>query len=1349
MIRKLFHIRQTSTVQEYVDRFCELVDLLVTYGHNTDPLYYTMKFIDGLRDDIKSVILVQRPGDLDTACALALLQEEAESARRHSVRGDPTIYARSQLKPSSANSSRWEKPLPAALPATPPAATSSMDAKVDSLRTYRRARGLCQYCAEKWVKGHKCAPTVQLHAVQELWDMLSVDQPEPEPEFQDSTDQFLMLLSQEAFSVNRPSKAFRLRGQLQGMNLLILIDSGSSHCFLNSVHAASLSGITPLDHPLTVKVANGNVLQCHQQITKAEWSVQGVSFCSTLKLLPLPYYDLVLGMDWLEQFSPMSVDWKHKWISLPYQGQTIQLQGCPPVVPAGTLLEIRHIPVMSESSEQLFSVDSLAVPEPIQQLLHKYEALFQPPTTLPPSRFCDHSIPLIEGARPVNIRPYRFSPDMKDEIESQVNEMLQSGLIQHSSSAFSSPVLLVKKKDNSWRFCVDYRHLNALTLKSKYPVPIIDELLDELFGAAWFSILDLRAGFHQILLKDGEAHKTAFQTHVGHYEFRVMAFGLTGAPGTFQRAMNHTLAPLLRKCVLVFFDDILIYSATLTDHVRHLQQVFELLDRAQWKVKMSKCSFAQNKVSYLGHVVSSQGVATDPTKVQAVADWPTPTCLKELRSFLGLAGYYRKFIRHFGVICKPLTVLLKKGSLFVWTSDHDLAFNTLKRALISAPVLSLPDFSTPFVVETDASDDGVGAVLMQNGHPLAFLSKALGPRSRGLSTYEKEYLAVILAVQQWRAYLQHSEFTILTDHKSLSQLNEQRLHTPWQHKVFTKLLGLHYKILYRPGTDNRVADALSRCVQGELQAISVVVPKWLSEVQSSYLNDAEAQDLLAKLSIDPLAVPHFTLKDGLLRYKTRIWLGADAQLHHRILSALHCSAMGGHSGVPVTYSRVKGIFAWKNLKSSVQQFVEQCQVCLQAKPDRSAYPGKLQPLPVPRSAWHTISMDFVEGLPRSGTADCILVVVDKFTKFSHFIPLSHPYTAASVAHLFMSHVYRLHGFPIAIISDRDPVFTSQFWTTLFKLAGTELRLSSAYHPQSDGQTERVNQCLETFLRCFVSACPKKWSAWLSAAEFWYNTSCHSALGRSPFEVLYGRKPHSLGLSMNATAPVQLSEWLQERTTMQELIRQHLVRAQDRMKRQADKCRSERVFAIGDWVYMKLQPYAQSSILPRAHQKLNFRYFGPYRVLSKVGAVAYRLDLPTSSRIHPVIHVSQLKLATGFKGTVSPTLPSSVPELSVPLNILQTRGVTKGNRLVQQVLVEWSGLPSELATWEDREALKQCFPGAPAWGQACFKGTGNVNTAVLPEVSKEDLQPQDAGQHLLGRGRRTRRANTRVHGPEWV
>jgi hypothetical protein len=399
----------------------------------------------------------------------------------------------------------------------------------------------------------------------------------------------------------------------------------------------------------------------------------------------------------------------------------------------------------------------------VKELLVTYAEVFADKVTFLLPRPFNHTSPLVPGARPINIMPYRYAPALKTEIERQVQGMLNAGLIQPSDSPFSSTVLLVKKKDNTFRFCVDYRHMNAITSKGQFPVPIIDEFLDELKNASWFSTLDLCYGFHQIPMHPNDCFKTAFQTHSGHYEFRVMSFGLTGAPHSFQRAMNSTLASLLRKCVLIFFDDILVYNSSLAEHIHHLHQVFHILQRDQWRVKLCKCLFAQRKISYLWYVISAAGVATCPAKVQAVADWDVPTSVKELRSFLGLAGYYRKFVKHFGIISRPLTDLLKKNSVFVWTPEHAVAFQTLKTSLIHAPFLALPDFSKPFCIETDASAFGVGVVLMQVHHPIAYVSKALGRRLRGLPTYEKEYVTILLVVEHWRSYLHVGEFVIATN----------------------------------------------------------------------------------------------------------------------------------------------------------------------------------------------------------------------------------------------------------------------------------------------------------------------------------------------------------------------------------------------------------------------------------------------------------------------------------------------------------------------------------------------------------------------------------------------------------
>lgn len=339
-------------------------------------------------------------------------------------------------------------------------------------------------------------------------------------------------------------------------------------------------------------------------------------------------------------------------------------------------------------------------------------------------------------------------------------------------------------------------------MKNKFPLPVIDEMLDDLVGAKWFTTLDMSSGFHQILVAEADIAKTTFQTHNGHYEYKVMPYGVIGGPTTFQYEMNTVLAPVLRKCVVVFIDDILIYSKSWVEHLQHIKEVFTLLLKHQFKVKLSKCSFAKKELAYLGHVISAKGIATDPRKVAIIKNWHVPSNAKEVRGFLGMASYDRKFVQGFGTLSRPLTNLLKKGSVFVWADQQQQSFQALKDALTTAPVLALPDLSQPFVIEADASDKGVRAVLQQKGHPVAYINKALGPKNQALSTYEKECLAILLAVDHWRAYLQHSEFVIKIDQHSLVHLDDQRLHTPWQHKALTKLMGLKYKIFYKKGADN-------------------------------------------------------------------------------------------------------------------------------------------------------------------------------------------------------------------------------------------------------------------------------------------------------------------------------------------------------------------------------------------------------------------------------------------------------------------------------------------------------------------------------------------------------------------
>jgi hypothetical protein len=531
----------------------------------------------------------------------------------------------------------------------------------------------------------------------------------------------------------------------------------------------------------------------------------------------------------------------------------------------------------------------------------------------------------------VNSRPYRYSPFHKDEIERQVNALLEVGLITPSVSLFASPFLLVKKKDGSWKFCVDYRKLNDMTVKNRFPMPLVEEILDELAGTQFFTSLDLTAGYHQIRMGETDEFKTAFKTHQGHYQFRVMPFGLTNAPATFQCAMNSVLAPFLRKFVLVFIDDILIYSASWADHLKHLRMVFEKLREHQFYLKRSKCAFGKTELLYLGHIISQDGVSTDPSKTDAMKKWPTPTSVTELRGFLGLTGYYRRFVKHYGIIAKPLTNLLKHKA-FHWSPEADAAFQQLKQAMCDTPVLALPNFEELFVVETDACMNGIGAVLMQRNRPIAYLSKALSEKNQLLSIYDKDFLALLMTVERWRQYLQRAEFVIRTDHKALSFLTEQVLQSDLQKKAMARLMGLQYKIFYKQGKENIAVDALSRVGHFmALQTLTEVKPLWVQEVLNSYVTDEEAQRLLAELVLHSPNEQGFSVQQGVIRRGSQIWIAQNSALRTKIIVALHGSIVGGHSGCLATYQRVKRLFWWKGLKSDVKLFVQQCANMLSLK----------------------------------------------------------------------------------------------------------------------------------------------------------------------------------------------------------------------------------------------------------------------------------------------------------------------------------------------------------------------------------------------------------------------------------
>jgi hypothetical protein len=517
----------------------------------------------------------------------------------------------------------------------------------------RREKGLCYYCDEKFVPGHRCARP-QLFMIEDSpqtnIEDVEINQPDQEP------SEFLPEISFHAITGTEHPQTLRVLGKLKSKNVTVLIDGGSTHNFIDQALVSRFGLPVTQGKQLQVMVANREKIECAGQCQALTLIIQGHPVTTDYYILPVAACQLVLGVQWLATLGPVKTDYKQLTMNFNIAGISHTFQGLGRNdIEALTDKELNGlqglglffqiIPSNSNSEPQSY-------PPEISQLLAQFSQVFENPTSLPPQRSHDHHIPLLPTSGPVTVRPYRYPYYQKTEIEKMVKELLQSGLIRPSHSPFSSPVLLVKKADGAWRFCVDYRALNDITVKDKYPIPIIDELLDELHGAKFYSKLDLRSGYHQIRVHDADIHKTAFRTHEGHYEFIVMPFGLTNAPATFQSLMNDLFRPYLRHFILVFFDDILVYSRSWTDHLTHLQTVLQILSVNSLFAKMSKCQFGVLRVSYLGHIISEQGVAVDPAKIQAVIDWPPPTTAKGVRGFLGLAGYYRKFIRHFGGIAR-------------------------------------------------------------------------------------------------------------------------------------------------------------------------------------------------------------------------------------------------------------------------------------------------------------------------------------------------------------------------------------------------------------------------------------------------------------------------------------------------------------------------------------------------------------------------------------------------------------------------------------------------------------------------------------------------------------------------
>ena len=921
---------------------------------------------------------------------------------------------------------------------------------------------------------------------------------------------------------------------------------------------------------------------------------------------------------------------------------------------------------------------------------------------------------------------------------------LKSGFIRPSKSSCAAPALFVPKPPDGLRMVVDYRGLNKVSVKNRYPLPLIPELLDRLHKAKVFTKLDLRNAYHQIRIKDGDEWKTAFRTAHGLYEYQVTPMGLCNAGGTFQAYINDVLREFLDDFCEAMLDDIMIYSDTHQEHEKHVILVLTALRKAQLYVKAEKCAFHQSQVDFLGYRISGEGVSMDPAKISSVLTWPTPKSVKEIQAFLGFANFYRRFISNYSSICLPLTTLTKKETSWSWTSDAAHAFTTLKTLFTSAPILQHFQPDIPVTIEADASDYALGCVLSQpapNGilHPVAFHSRKFSAAELNYPIYDKELLAIVEAFRHWRAYTEGATVpvTVYSDHKNLEYWTASRILTRRQARWNELLSGYNFVIAYRKGTSMGKPDALSRrpdySLGTPLPTPPILPPQIISHIsqpppdpllpaiQHAQQHDKTTRDIINQLETvsttrlhdQPFLFPHsveesnpdaaapaaaastrvshplYTLHHGMLYLDAKICIPAScSSLQLAILNRFHDSPLAGHYGLARTAELVSRYFTWPGVHTFVKTYVASCSTCARNKTTRHAPHGLLQPLQTPRQPWESISLDWITDLPPSNYCDAILVVVDRFTKQAHFIPTTKSLAAPDVARLFLDSIVRLHGFPREIISDRDPIFTSHFWRRILQLSSISPCLSTAFHPQSDGQTERMNQILEQYVRIYCDYRQSDWSSHLSLAEFSYNNSKHSATSVSPFFANYGYHPSLTFLPPPPASSIPEADHFS--TTLRTIhinLLASLAKAKAAMATQANRRRIPApAFQVGDKVWLMRRHISTS----RPSSKFDAKRLGPFPILAAIGSSAFRLHLPSTMKIHPVFHVSLLEpfIENPFPGRSVPVPPpvhiDGVDEYIVSA-VLDSRIFR--NKL--HYLVDWEGYDECDRMWLPAANLKNC------------------------------------------------------------
>jgi hypothetical protein len=889
---------------------------------------------------------------------------------------------------------------------------------------------------------------------------------------------------------------------------------------------------------------------------------------------------------------------------------------------------------------------------------------------------------LIRTTKLPNVMPMRRTPErLRLVVKKQIEDMLKHNIIRPSTSPFASPILLVaKKEEGQMRFCVDYRELNSVTIKDRYPIPNIQLIIDSLHGARYFSTLDLLSGYWQIEIEEKHKYKTAFICEYGLYEFNCMPFGLCNAPGTFQREMNNVLKDVLYEFTLVYLDDIIVFSKTLDDHIKHLKIIFKLLANEGLKLKLSKCDFFKTKIKYLGHVITVNGFHPDNKKITSILNYPEPQNVKQLLSFLGLVNYYRKFVRSYAEIAHYLTELTKKSSTWIWEENERDAFRRIKNSLTNNPLLRYPDFTREFLVYTDASGYGIGAVLaqIQNIPPsesdptqahgeqevvIAYASRHLNERERNWNVSEKECLAIVYALEQFRPYLYGRSFKVYTDHKPLETLMKKKDPHGRLARWSYEMQSYDMIVLHRPGQENQNADALSRTPLPSIGSIILVKEeKVQNDIILAQRNDNYCKEIIQKLEeSNKKEYNEFRFNNEGILITNEGKIVVPKEKINEILELNHDHILAGHLGIAKTLARVKRQFVWPGLGKDVTEYVNNCIACAKRKAYGSTK-APLKPLPLVANIWEQVAMDIVGPVTESSEGNkYILVLSDYASRYVMTIPMKDQ-KAHTIAEHLVKKVYTKFGPPARVLTDKGTNFLSKLISKICILFKIKQIKTTSYHPQTDGLVERFNRTLCDMLACYVNDEPESWDKYLDFVTFAYNTAKQTSTDCCPFYLFFKREAVvPSDISVNDDIDVfedDADEYDKQWKRALKRSKERLEKVQSKQKQLYDKGSKLVKYNVNDHVLLK------------AHStpgKFNNRWLGPYKINRKISDLNYEIIKITDEINNTedegkyIVHVNRLKLVTSTPNNITSPNPIIIKKRRKTIKKIQTKVGKKRGR----------------------------------------------------------------------------------------